>query len=580
MTLRSRLMLSFTGLVVIPLVVVGLGIRQNVTGRLTRQFQSRVSALASFIRLELTNESRNIGERLDAISREIAGDNPFRAAAQGAVSERSYLLDYASTAMRISGLQMLQIQDENGRIISSGHFRNEYDRLEPELPTALASVPEGTALASARSAVGPFLALVKVDSVMLGARWLHLVGGRSVERTFLERLAGDSALAVSLLYPGGVLSSDAELERRLRVPAPEGAEEYGLDTAVVFSDYITTRIDLPYVNPQNHDQISSASVIVTHPLRQLNELRRGIDLWFAAALVVTAVAALAVATWLSTLLSRPLSDLARKTSEIDLDRLDIAFDSSRTDEVGMLSRLLGTMTGRLRKSAARLKEVERRAAVGELARQVNHDIKNGLIPIRNVLRHLQEVADEDPGRLRSVLSERQVTLNSSVSYLENLAANYARLYPRTEHRPCDVNDVIRSVGRNLKLTDEIELRIELETGIAPVLGDPVAIRRILENLVGNAIDAIGSGSGTVAIAAAAAEGRVKVVVADTGPGMAERQLERIFEDFYTTKPDGTGLGLSIVRRLVLDMSGTLRVESEPGVGTTFTVELPIAASGG
>jgi len=321
-------------------------------------------------------------------------------------------------------------------------------------------------------------------------------------------------------------------------------------------------------------------VVVTHPLTQLNELRRSIDLWFAAALLVTGMAALAVATWLATLLSRPLSDLARKTSEIDLDRLDVAFESGRTDEVGTLSRLLGTMTGRLRTSAARLREAERRAAVGELARQVNHDIKNGLIPIRNVLRHLQEVADEDPGQLRSVLAERQVTLNSSVAYLEKLAANYARLYPLTERRPCDVNDVIRSLGRTLKLADEVELRLELGTGLAPVLGDPVALRRILENLVGNAIEAIGSDSGTVTIATSAAEGRVKVVVTDTGPGMSERLLERVFEDFYTTKPDGTGLGLSIVRRLVLDMSGSLRVESEPGVGTRFTVELPLGATGG
>jgi signal transduction histidine kinase len=574
MTLRTRLMLSFTGLVVVSLVIVGLGIRQYMTRRLTDQFESRVSALASFIELDLANEGQNIGDRLDAISYEIAGDNPFREGAQGAASERSYVLDYASSAMRISGLQMLQIQDHEGRIISSGHFRNEYDRSEPELPDALAAVPDGTALTTARTAAGPFLALVKLDSVMLGARWLHLVGGTSIEHSFLERLAGNSELAVSLAYPDGVLSSDASLERRLRGPANERAES-ARGSAAALSDYITTRIELPYVGRSSSGEVSSASFVVTHPLTQLHELRRGIDLRFVTALVITALGALAAAAWLSSLLSRPLSDLARKTSEVDLDRLDVAFDSGRTDEVGVLSRLLGTMTDRLRKSAARLREVERRAAVGELARQVNHDIKNGLIPIRNVLRHLQEVADEDPGRLQSVLVERQATLNSSVAYLENLAANYARLYPHTECRPCDVNDVIRALGRNLKVSREIDFSTELEHGIPPILGDPVAIRRILENLVGNAIDALGPGPGTVTISTSAGQSGVSVVVADTGPGMIAEQLNKIFEDFYTTKHGGTGLGLSIVRRLVLDMSGTLRVESEPGVGTKFIVELPV-----
>ena len=101
--------------------------------------------------------------------------------------------------------------------------------------------------------------------------------------------------------------------------------------------------------------------------------------------------------WLSSRISRPLSELARKTSEIDLDRLDQSFESERTDEIGALSRLLGGMTERLRTSSARLREAERRAAVGDLARQVNHDIKNGLAPIRNVLRHLSQVARPGAG---------------------------------------------------------------------------------------------------------------------------------------------------------------------------------------
>ncbi len=580
MSLRTRLMWSFAALVVIPLVVVGLGIRHNMTSRLTEQFGNRVSALASFIQMDLAEESRNIGDRLEALAQAITEDNRFRTAAvQGAASERSYLLDYATGSMNLSGLQMLQIQDDSGRILSSGHFRNEYDRLEPELPPALAAVSEGTALVNARTAQTPFLALVKVDSFMLGARWFHLVGGTSAEHGFLDRLAGDAALAVSLVYPGGVSSSDRELETRMSVVIGDGGEEDGPDLEELLPDFIVTEVEVPYVALREGRRIYSASIVVTHPLTQLHELRRSIDLWFTAAVVVTAIAALTVATWLSSHLSRPLSDLARKTSEIDLDRLDVGFDSDRTDEVGALSVLLGTMTRRLRKSAARLKEVERRAAIGEMARQVNHDIKNGLIPIRNVLRHLREVADDNPGQLPSVLIERQGTLNTSVAHLEDLAANYARLYPQTERRPCDVNDMIRVLGQNLRLAGRTDLKMELGERVPPVMGDPVALRRIIENLTGNAVDAIGSETGTVTISTSLCENMVQICIEDTGPGMTAEQLERVFEDFYTTKSDGTGLGLSIVRRLVLDMGGTLRVESEPGVGTKFTVELHMGAGG-
>ena len=588
MSLRSRLMLAFTALVVIPLIVVGVGIRYNVGARLTELFQQRVLALASVIRSELAQESEAIGSMLDALARDIEADNPFRRAVlQGAPSNRQYLLDFAGSAMRLGGLSMLQIQDPSGRIISSGHFRNEYDRLEPELPDALRLVPGSVMLVSARTATAPFLALVRSDSVRLGDVWFDIVGGISVGRQFLSRLAGGQELAVSLVHVGGVLSSDSGLEDTLAAMGvgAEGAggavESRGFDS--LLTDQIVTEIEIPYVMSGSGGQVSAATILVTHPLRRLHELRRSIDVWFAGAVLATAVAALLAATWLSTILSRPLAELARKTSQVDLDRLDVGFESDRKDEVGTLSRLLGSMTERLHKSAAKLKEIERRATVGEIARQVNHDIKNGLIPIRNVLRHLKQVAQDEPSQLRSVYQERQATLESSIAYLEDLAANYARLYPRVDRKPCDVNEIIRQLSRSVKRSEQVRVDLDLAERVTTVTGDPVALRRIVENLMRNAIEAVESGAGIVTVSTRSSgdsgSSGVRISVSDTGSGMTEDELEKAFEDFYTTKQLGTGLGLSVVRRLVLDLNGTLRVESEPGVGTKFVVELPGGANG-
>jgi signal transduction histidine kinase len=119
-----------------------------------------------------------------------------------------------------------------------------------------------------------------------------------------------------------------------------------------------------------------------------------------------------------------------------------------------------------------------------------------------------------------------------------------------------------------------------------VLGDSLLLRRILENLVGNALDSIAGRPGaTVTVSTEpAANGSnptsVRIVVADTGPGMTQTELDRAFDDFYTTKAGGTGLGLSIVRRLILDLNGSLRVETAPGVGTRVVVELPGTPTGG
>jgi signal transduction histidine kinase len=246
--------------------------------------------------------------------------------------------------------------------------------------------------------------------------------------------------------------------------------------------------------------------------------------------------------------------------------------------------LLGTMTERLRASAARLREVERRAAVGELARQINHDIKNGLAPIRNVLRHFSQVAQQDPASLPRVYEERRDNLVSSVEYLETLARNYARLSPATETGPCDVNQVVAQVVRGITGIGA-EIKVELDEPLPLVRGDGLMLRRILENLIGNAAESLHQPGGTVTITTNRAgphgeNGRVWISVADTGRGMSREELNRAFDDFYTTKPGGTGLGLSIVRRLILDLDGTLRVETEPGTGTRFMIDLPIAGASG
>src|SRR5438034_11685611 len=103
-----------------------------------------------------------------------------------------------------------------------------------------------------------------------------------------------------------------------------------------------------------------------------------------------------------------------------MDRLDVAFESDRADEIGALSRLLGPMTERLRAGAARLREAERRLAMGDLARPVNHDVKDGLIPIRNVFRHFVPAARQGPEPLADAFRDRPGTAASSTTYRETL----------------------------------------------------------------------------------------------------------------------------------------------------------------
>ena len=557
MSFRSRLFVAILLALGIPLAALAWGVSHELEQRLTAEYQRRVGTIASIIEADLARESGAVATRLQALAAEVARDNRIRLAALRADPEsRQYLLDYAGEAMRVTGLSMLQLQDSAGRIVSSGHFRNQFDRLQPELPRALASIRDTLALVRTRTPDTTIVALTRIDSLTIGGRRFTLVGGIEAEHQLLPDLARDRDLSVTVVYSGGP-----------ETPA---------------SGQVVREIVLPYLDLSAGAgaRLDTARFVVTQSLEPLNALRRGVTRWFALALGLTLAGAILLAAWLAALVSRPLRDLARKTSEIDLDRLDQSFETDRPDEIGALSRLLGAMTERIRSSATRLRETERRAAVGDLARQVNHDIKNGLAPIRNVLRHLTQVAGAEPDKLADIYQSRRGTLESSVEYLDTLARNYDRLSPGLEPGPCDVNEIVEQVVRSSS-RDGAALQRRLADQLPPVMGDRLMVRRILENVIGNALDSTAGRAGgavTVSTEGAGSE-RIRIVVADTGPGMTEAELQRAFDDFYTTKPGGTGLGLSIVRRLIMDLNGALRVETAPGAGTRVIVELPTAGGG-
>lgn len=565
MTFRTRILIATAPVVLVPLVVFGLGVRRAVRQRLAATYQARVAGLVDAIGQDLARQGAQVATRLAQLRSAAAADNRLRLAmVQRDSLPRAYALDYAGTAMRLAGLDMLQIQDDSGRIVSSGHFRNEFDRVEPGLPALLPGAPNGLALVQARTAEGPLVALARLDSLPLGDRRFTIVGGVAVDSGFLARLAHDSATSVTLVLPGDTLTAHA------RGAAP--------------GDSAVSELPIPFIDESRPDsgRVVEARLVVAAPLAGLREIEGTVDRWFGVAVLVTLLVALLLAGWLSSRVSLPLAELAAKTSELDMDRLDVAFASDRSDEIGSLERLLGEMTERLRSGAARLRDAERHAAMGELARQVNHDIKNGIAPLRNVLRHLAQVARDRPADLPRVFAERRQTLGSSLTYLETLAANYAKLSPPTEALHCDVNAVTRETTAQVSM-GTAELTLQLADGLPEARIDPLALRRVIENLVTNAVDSLESQSGVVTVSTSRApeqdHSMARIVVEDTGKGMSESELERAFQDFYSTKTGGTGLGLSIVRRLVTDAGGRLRVETSPGAGSCFTVDLPVVETG-
>jgi two-component system, NtrC family, nitrogen regulation sensor histidine kinase NtrY len=413
------------------------------------------------------------------------------------------------------------------------------------LPARIAAAPGGQALVRVKTPAGSFLALARAVRTRVGGQAFTLIGGTAIDSAFFARLGRDGELDVSL-----ALGDVAARESRAVETLP-----------LVFVD------DTSLTSTATH-------LAITPRGNELQTLRRDVDRWIAASVVLAALGGAILIAWLAAALSRPMATLARAALSIDFHTPDVDSIGARDDEIGTLARRFAATTRRLRAGAARLRDAERRATVGDMARQVNHDMKNGLVPIRNVLRHLSQVQQRAPEELATVFGERRATLESSVAYLDDLATRWARLTPRTERRPVDVNAVLREVATAARDAYAVPLHLRLQTEPQPVFGDPVALRRIFDNLVANGVQSLSGDGGSVTLATDHADHVVRVTVADTGRGMTQDEVARALAGFYTTKPQGTGLGLAVVRRLVADHGGALHIDTAPQRGTTATVELP------
>lgn len=237
-----------------------------------------------------------------------------------------------------------------------------------------------------------------------------------------------------------------------------------------------------------------------------------------------------------------------------------------------------------RQLGRRLFETEKMSAIGNLAGGVAHEINNPLSAIlgfTQMMRRERARPTEDMEALE-VIEESAQRCKRIVESLLKLSRR-SRLEDR---RPYDlsrcVDDTVTLFRGEARRHPKLTLEVDLATGLPDLFGDVSQIGQVVLNLLQNALQAVPNGQGTIRVATRAADGGCVVAVSDTGTGIAAEHLPHIFDPHFTTKPpgEGTGLGLAILKRIVTDHGGTIDVDTQPGRGTTFTVELPLQARKG
>jgi signal transduction histidine kinase len=357
------------------------------------------------------------------------------------------------------------------------------------------------------------------------------------------------------------------------------------------------RLDLRHLPPATREAISQHGAELTLSIRRAREVqafRYAISGTLAGLLVGLAVlvtgGAVRLAGHLSRQLSRPIDDLVEWTGRIARgEPLPAGPEVKGTPEFQILRDAFRRMAGELETARSREVEAAQLRIFRDIARQVAHELKNPLTPLRFAVGRLRQQAAPGQAELLEIL-------DGESQRIEQMARDFSSLgrLPEGPPAPVDLGELLDGLARST-LPAGIAARVERDGAAPMVLGHYEPLRRAFQNLLLNAVDAVSPPGGTEAqghrgtgdaegagapivlsLGPSSLQGRpaVRVAIADRGPGIAAESLGRVFEPYFTTKAHGTGLGLAIVRQTILDHGGTITAANAPGGGAVFTVILP------
>jgi signal transduction histidine kinase len=277
-------------------------------------------------------------------------------------------------------------------------------------------------------------------------------------------------------------------------------------------------------------------------------------------------------------LTFPLQLITRSLSKMSLKEDNRLLDWKADDEIGLMIREYNRMVQNLNRNKIELARSQKESAWREMAQQVAHEIKNPLTPMKLTVQQLEltlrsgELSREKANKAIETLLAQLEILNEIASSFSNFAKMPAPIL-----HSLDVGEQVRKVEQLYQNHPLGSVRWAGERSSWLIRGDDQLLNRILSNLVLNGLQSGREGQQVnVSVTVELLNSRVRIQVKDDGMGMEDSVKERIFVPNFTTKKWGTGLGLAIVKQGVEQMGGAIQLISEPGVGTTFILEFPVA----
>ncbi len=565
MTLRSRLALALLLCGLVPVVGAGAVARSALEARYASDDARRREAAVA--RVELTLEQRVASQRR-LLGRFCASDYlvdrallqlETRQFGEAARAELGAVLPEVRDAL---GLDVLSFVSGDATVLASAHYPGLAGTRDAET-WRLANRGGSERVLRAvrvREREGPRDRLVLESACVRrrGTVALAVAGGVGFDERLFEGFARDEGVSVRLvLRSAGEADTDGGRTRVLPLRGPDGAPV--------------------------------AAVLVSTSDAPLRAVRSELDALTASAALVAGLLAVLLAGLLSVPLARPIAVLAEAADRIAKGERPADLGVRAGGEVGRLIAAFSRMAEGLAAADKRLRKMERLAAWRDIARQMAHEIKNPLTPIRMGVEMLRKARERALPDFDAVLMEETGVILDEVERLRRLVEDFSR-FARAPRPRLGAVSLVEVVEHVVELHANGPVRVVWRAegcevrGLPPSRADRDQLTQVLVNLVANACWAAderatrdptrGAGEVSVVVTRPSDEA-LRVTVEDNGAGIAPEVMERLFEPYVTKRPGGTGLGLAIAYRIVTDHGGTLSAESGAW-GTRFVVQLPFA----
>ncbi len=285
-----------------------------------------------------------------------------------------------------------------------------------------------------------------------------------------------------------------------------------------------------------------------------------------------------IALFITNRITSSFALISEKMRAVSLGQHNDEIEWRRDDEIGELVTEYNKMVLKLEESAAALAKSEREGAWREMARQVAHEIKNPLTPMKLSIQYLQKAIDNNSGDVKQLTSNVARTLVEQIDHLSKIASEFSQFanISNATNEHFDLHEILYSLSHLYDSSEQVAFHWIPVARQLPVLADRTQLNRLFTNLLQNAVEAtLHKDHRMVRVLEELEDHKVRVSITDNGDGIPETMRGKIFTPNFTTKSSGTGLGLAMSKGIVEQAKGQIWFETLEGGGTTFFVELPL-----